>query len=38
VLGLDATDSEVEAERIAFSASPLLGRSLVSWRATRHQH
>jgi Mn-dependent DtxR family transcriptional regulator len=37
VLGLDAADSEVEAERIAFSASPLLGRSLVGWRATRHQ-
>lgn len=36
VLGLDESDSEVEAERLAFSASPLLGRSLVGWRATRH--
>lgn len=38
VLGLDAADSEVEAERLAFSASPRLGRSLVGWRAGRHQH
>lgn len=36
VLGLDEADSEVEAERLAFSASPLLGRSLVGWRAGRH--
>src|SRR6476469_2872376 len=36
VLGLDEADSEAEAERLAFSASPLLGRSLVSWRAGRH--
>jgi Mn-dependent DtxR family transcriptional regulator len=36
VLGLDAADSEVEAERLAFSASPRLGRSLVGWRAARH--
>jgi Mn-dependent DtxR family transcriptional regulator len=36
VLGLDEADSEVEAERLAFSASPLLGRSLVGWRAARH--
>jgi len=38
ILGLDAEDSEVEAERLAFSASPLLGRSLVGWRAARHHH
>jgi Mn-dependent DtxR family transcriptional regulator len=38
VLGLDEDDSEAEAERLAFSASPLLGRSLVGWRAGRHQH
>jgi len=37
VLGLDEADSEVEAERLAFSVSPLLGRSLVGWRAARHQ-
>jgi Mn-dependent DtxR family transcriptional regulator len=36
VLGLGEADSEVEAERLAFSVSPLLGRSLVSWRAARH--
>jgi Mn-dependent DtxR family transcriptional regulator len=36
VLGLDEADSEAEAERLAFSASPLLGRSLVGWRAARH--
>lgn len=36
VLGLDEASSEAEAERLAFSASPLLGRSLVSWRASRH--
>jgi hypothetical protein len=36
VLGLDEADSEAEAERLAFSASPLLGRSLVGWRAGRH--
>jgi hypothetical protein len=36
VLGLAEADSEVEAERLAFSVSPLLGRSLVGWRAARH--
>lgn len=36
VLGLGAAESEVEAERLAFSVSPLLGRSLVGWRAARH--
>jgi Mn-dependent DtxR family transcriptional regulator len=36
VLGVDEADAEVEAERLAFSASPLFGRSLVGWRARRH--
>lgn len=36
VLGLNEADAEIEAERIAFSASPLLGRSLVAWRTKRH--
>lgn len=35
VLGLDDADAEVEAERIAASASPLLARRLVAWRAGR---
>lgn len=38
ILGLEAEDSEVEAERLAFSLSPRLGRSLVGWRAARHHH
>lgn len=36
VLGLEDAAAEEEAERIAFSASPRLGRSLVAWRAGRH--
>jgi Mn-dependent DtxR family transcriptional regulator len=35
VLGLDDAAAEAEAERLAFSASPLLGRGLVAWRARR---
>jgi DtxR family manganese transport transcriptional regulator len=37
VLGLDDADAEIEAERLAASASPLLARRLVAWRAaSRH--
>jgi Mn-dependent DtxR family transcriptional regulator len=37
VLGLDAEEAEIEAERIAASASPVLARRLVAWRAaSRH--
>ncbi|NLT04839.1 MAG: metal-dependent transcriptional regulator [Solirubrobacterales bacterium] len=37
VLGIPDADVDAEAERLAFSASPLLGRGLVAWRA-RRQH
>ena len=37
VLGIAGADADAEAERLAFSASPLLGRGLVAWRA-RRQH
>jgi Mn-dependent DtxR family transcriptional regulator len=33
VLGLDDADAEIEAERLAANASPLLARRLVAWRA-----
>ncbi len=33
VLGIDAEDAEFEAAWLAASASPLLGRHLISWRA-----
>jgi Mn-dependent DtxR family transcriptional regulator len=37
VLGLDAEEAEIEAERLAASASPVLARRLVAWRAaSRH--
>jgi Mn-dependent DtxR family transcriptional regulator len=37
VLGLDDAEAEVEAERLAASASPTLARHLVAWRAaSRH--
>jgi Mn-dependent DtxR family transcriptional regulator len=37
VLGLDDAEAEVEAERLAASASPVLARRLVAWRAqSRH--
>jgi Mn-dependent DtxR family transcriptional regulator len=37
VLGLDEAEAEIEAERLAASASPLLARRLVAWRAaSRH--
>jgi Mn-dependent DtxR family transcriptional regulator len=37
VLGLDDADAEVEATRLAASASPVLARRLVAWRAaSRH--
>jgi Mn-dependent DtxR family transcriptional regulator len=37
VLGLDDADAEIEADRLAASASPLLARRLVAWRAaSRH--
>jgi Mn-dependent DtxR family transcriptional regulator len=35
VLGLDPDDAGVEAEHLASSASPELGRKLVAWRASR---
>jgi Mn-dependent DtxR family transcriptional regulator len=37
VLGLDDDDAEIEAERLAASASPLLARRLVAWRAASRQ-
>jgi len=37
VLAIPEPDADAEAERLAFSASPLLGRGLVGWRA-RRQH
>lgn len=37
VLGIAGEQADVEAERLAFGASPLLGRGLVAWRA-RRQH
>jgi Mn-dependent DtxR family transcriptional regulator len=33
VLGLDDAEAEIEAERLAASASPVLARHLVAWRA-----
>jgi Mn-dependent DtxR family transcriptional regulator len=37
VLGLDDAEAEIEAERLAASASPTLARRLVAWRAaSRH--
>jgi Mn-dependent DtxR family transcriptional regulator len=37
VLGLDDAEAEIEAERLAANASPLLARRLVAWRAaSRH--
>jgi Mn-dependent DtxR family transcriptional regulator len=33
VLGLDDAEAEIEAERLAASASPTLARHLVAWRA-----
>ena len=37
VLGLDDEEAEIEAERLAASASPVLARRLVAWRAaSRH--
>ena len=33
VLGLDEEEAEAEAERLASSVSPKLGRRLVAWRA-----
>ena len=33
VLGLEGEDAEHEAAWLAASASPLLGRHLISWRA-----
>jgi Mn-dependent DtxR family transcriptional regulator len=33
VLGLDDAEAEIEAERLAANASPLLARRLVAWRA-----
>ncbi len=35
ILGLDPDDAGVEAEHLASSASPELGRKLVAWRASR---
>lgn len=35
VLGLDDAEAEIEAERLAASASPELARRLVAWRASR---
>lgn len=35
VLGLDDAEAEIEAERLAASASPALARRLVAWRAAR---
>jgi Mn-dependent DtxR family transcriptional regulator len=37
VLGLDEAEAEIEAERLAASASPLLARRLVAWRAASRQ-
>src|SRR3954454_842111 len=37
VLGLDDAEAEIEAERLAASASPLLARRLVAWRAASRQ-
>jgi|tagenome__1003787_1003787.scaffolds.fasta_scaffold20850659_2 Mn-dependent DtxR family transcriptional regulator len=37
VLGLDDDQAEIEAERLAASASPLLARRLVAWRAASRQ-
>jgi Mn-dependent DtxR family transcriptional regulator len=37
VLGLDDEQAEIEAERIAASASPELAHHLVAWRASQHQ-
>jgi Mn-dependent DtxR family transcriptional regulator len=37
VLGLNDEEAEIEAERLAASASPVLARRLVAWRAaSRH--
>jgi len=35
VLGLDPAEAKTEAEHLASSASPALGRKLVAWRARR---
>ncbi len=35
VLGLDPDEAGLEAEHLASSASPALGRKLVAWRASR---
>ena len=35
VLGLDDEQAEIEADRLAASASPALARGLVAWRASR---
>lgn len=35
VLGLDPDEAGLEAEHLASSASPTLGRKLVAWRASR---
>ena len=35
VLGLDPDEAGLEAEHLASSASPALGRRLVAWRASR---
>src|SRR5690242_17522828 len=38
VLGLDDAEAEIEAEKLAASASPTLARHLVAWRAaSRHE-
>jgi Mn-dependent DtxR family transcriptional regulator len=37
VLGLDKQQAGVEAERLAFSVSPTLGRRLVAWRSSHEQ-
>jgi Mn-dependent DtxR family transcriptional regulator len=38
VLGLDDEEAEIEAEKLAATASPVLARRLVAWRAASRQN